>query len=198
MGTAMILIVAMTVAAGATVWTSKGNGDQPTMVGLVLASTLLSPITAPLVIQLLAPLLSGGYADSFAASVHTTGGGFAFVGVVLPCATGILVRLAQSTPLLGRALTTVVPAALVGSLVTTYVNASGALGSFVAQPRPLLLGDAPAVAIQGPPGCACVHGRDPGQGFSEARTRACSSSSVTAAMSVDRSRMVAFPLMSAG
>ena len=47
--TAMILIVAMPVAAGATVWTGKGDGDQPTMVGLVLASTLLSPLTIPLI-----------------------------------------------------------------------------------------------------------------------------------------------------
>ncbi|MGW2648374.1 hypothetical protein ACWC2T_26410 [Streptomyces sp. NPDC001393] len=43
--TAMILIVAMPVAAGATAWTGNGDGDQPTMVGLVLASTLISPLT---------------------------------------------------------------------------------------------------------------------------------------------------------
>ncbi|MEU9446596.1 hypothetical protein AB0D42_38345 [Streptomyces sp. NPDC048304] len=46
--TAMILITAMPVAAGATVRTGKGDGDQPTMVGLILASTLLSPLTIPL------------------------------------------------------------------------------------------------------------------------------------------------------
>lgn len=90
----MILIVAMPVVAGATVWTGKGDGDQPTMVGPVLTSTLISPLTTPLVIELLSPLLSGGYASSLAASVHTAGGGFTFVGVVLPCAAGILIRLA--------------------------------------------------------------------------------------------------------
>lgn len=62
--TAMILIVAMPVAAGATVWTGKSDGDQPTMVGLVLASTPLSPLTIPLVISALVPLLSDGYADT--------------------------------------------------------------------------------------------------------------------------------------
>ncbi|MFD9318703.1 hypothetical protein ACFWDQ_13535 [Streptomyces sp. NPDC060053] len=51
--TAMILVVAMPVAAGATVWTDKGDGDQPTMVGLVLASTLLSPLTTPLLLRTL-------------------------------------------------------------------------------------------------------------------------------------------------
>ncbi|KOU54392.1 sodium-dependent transporter [Streptomyces sp. WM6378] len=144
--TAMILIVAMPVAAGATVWTGKGDGDQPTMVGLVLASTLLSPLTTPLVIQLLAPLLSGGYANSLTASVHTAGGGFTLVGVVLPCAAGILVRLTLPASQLRRALSVVAPGALGGSLVLTYVNASGALGSFIAQPRPLLIVAALAVA----------------------------------------------------
>ncbi|MFE6685756.1 sodium-dependent transporter [Streptomyces sp. NPDC057743] len=144
--TAMILIVAMPVAAGATVWTGKGDGDQPTMVGLVLASTLLCPLTAPTLIALLSPLLSGGYADSLAASGHTAGGGFALAGVVLPCAAGILLRLALPTAWLERGLRTVVPAALAGSLVLTYVNASGALGSFLARPRPLLLGAALVVA----------------------------------------------------
>ncbi|MFD4511566.1 sodium-dependent transporter [Streptomyces sp. NPDC058457] len=144
--TAMILIVAMPVAAGATVWTGKGEGDQPTMVGLVLASTLLSPLTTPVVIRLLSPLLSDGYADSLATSGHTAGGGFAFVGVVLPCAAGLLVRLALPSSWLRRASGVVVPGALVGSLVLTYVNASGALGSFVARPRPLLLGATLVVA----------------------------------------------------
>ncbi|MGV9248092.1 sodium-dependent transporter [Streptomyces sp. NPDC003710] len=144
--TAMILIVAMPVAAGATVWTGKGDGDQPTMVGLVLASTLLSPLTIPLVISALVPLLSDGYADKLTKAAHTTHGGFALLGVVLPCAAGILCRLALPAPWLSRALGVVVPVALWGSLVLTYTNASGALGSFLAQPRPLLLAAALAVA----------------------------------------------------
>lgn len=144
--TAMILVVAMPVAAGATVWTGKGDGDQPTMVGLVLASTLLSPLTVPLVVGALLPLLSGGYGDRLAQVEQTTHGGFALAGVVLPCAAGVLCRLALPAPPLRRVLETVVPAALAGSLLLTYVNASGALGSFLAKPRPLLLAAALAVA----------------------------------------------------
>lgn len=53
--TAMILVVAMPVAAGATVWTDRGGGDQPTMVGLVLASTLLSPLTTPVLLAAFSP-----------------------------------------------------------------------------------------------------------------------------------------------
>ncbi|MET7456542.1 sodium-dependent transporter [Streptomyces sp. NPDC005574] len=144
--TSMILIVAMPVAAGATVWTGKGDGDQPAMVGLVLASTLLSPLTIPLIITTLVPLLDGGYADTLATTGHTAQGGFALVTVVLPCAFGILFRLALPTAWLSRALRVIVPVALLGSLVLTYVNASGALGSFLAHPRPLLFGAALVVA----------------------------------------------------
>ncbi|MFF1395851.1 sodium-dependent transporter [Streptomyces sp. NPDC058287] len=144
--TAMILIVAMPVAAGATVWTGKGGGDQPTMVGLVLASTLLSPLTIPLVTGPLVPLLGGGYADALTRALHADGGGFALVGVVLPCTAGIVCRLALPAPWLRRVLGVGVPVALVGSFLLTYVNACGAFGSFLAHPRPLLLAAALAVA----------------------------------------------------
>ncbi|MEU6994941.1 sodium-dependent transporter [Streptomyces sp. NPDC046465] len=137
--TAMILIVAMPVAAGATVWTGKGQGDQPTMVGLVLASTLLSPLTVPVTLQVLAPLLSGGYAHSLTTAGHSLSSGFALIGVVLPCGAGLLCRLALPAPWLRHLLTGVVPTALLGSLILTYANASGALASFFAHPRPLLL-----------------------------------------------------------
>ena len=144
--TAMILIVAMPVAAGATVWTSKGEGDQPTMVGLVLASTLLSPLTTPLLLAALAPLLSGGYAQTLTSTSGSAHSGFTLATVVLPCAAGLLCALVLPPSWQARLLRAVVPAALAGSLVLTYVNASGALGSFLAHPRPLLFAAALAVA----------------------------------------------------
>ncbi|MFE5191129.1 sodium-dependent transporter [Streptomyces sp. NPDC056628] len=144
--TAMILVVAMPVAAGATVWTDRGDGDQPTMVGLVLASTLLSPLTTPLLLATLSPLLSGGYAHTLAATGRLAGNGFALTAVVLPCAAGLLGALVLSAQSLGRLVAAVAPSAMAGSLVLTYVNASGALGSVLTRPRPLLFAAALAVA----------------------------------------------------
>ncbi|MCX4759913.1 sodium-dependent transporter [Streptomyces sp. NBC_01275] len=144
--TAVILIVAMPVAAGATVWTDRGDGDQPTMVGLVLASTLLSPLTTPFLLETLTPLLSGGYAHALADAGRSAHGGFALTAVVLPCAAGLLGALVLPARWLGRLLGAVVPSAMAGSLVLTYVNASGALGSVLARPRPLLIAAALAVA----------------------------------------------------
>ncbi|MEW2049714.1 sodium-dependent transporter [Streptomyces sp. NPDC005476] len=144
--TAMILVVAMPVAAGATVWTDKGEGDQPTMVGLVLASTLLSPLTTPVLLATLSPLLSGGYAHTLADTGRLAEGGFALTAVVHPCAAGLLCALVLSARWRGRLVTTVAPSAMAGSLVLTYVNASGALGSVLTRPRPLLFAAALAVA----------------------------------------------------
>ncbi|MFJ9173960.1 sodium-dependent transporter [Streptomyces sp. NPDC102360] len=144
--TAMILIVAMPVAAGATVWTGKGQGDQPTMVGLVLASTLLSPLTVPVTVHALTPLLSGAYATTLTSAGHSLSSGFALAGVVLPCAAGVLCHLALPKAWLHHLMACVVPTALLGSLVLTYANASGALASFLTHPRPLLLVAAVVVA----------------------------------------------------
>ncbi|MEU9114849.1 bile acid:sodium symporter [Streptomyces sp. NPDC048483] len=143
---AMILIVAMPVAAGATVWTGNGHGDQPVMVGLVLASTLISPFTIPLSVSVLSPLLSGDYPGTLALAVHGTGYGFAFTSVLLPCGAGLLCRLLLPRRGLHPLLPLARHSALWGSLVLTYLNASGALGTFIAHPRPLLLAAAVAVA----------------------------------------------------
>ncbi|MFF7965503.1 sodium-dependent transporter [Streptomyces sp. NPDC007903] len=144
--TAMILVVAMPVAAGATVWTDKGDGDQSTMVGLVLASTLLSPLTTPVLLATLSPLLSGGYGPTLAATGRLAQGGFALTAVVLPCLAGLLGVFVLPARWLGRLVTTVAPSAMAGSLVLTYVNASGALGSVLTRPRPLLIAAALAMA----------------------------------------------------
>ncbi|MGW5866673.1 sodium-dependent transporter [Streptomyces sp. NPDC055239] len=144
--TAMILVVAMPVAAGATVWAGKGQGDQPVMVGLVLLSTLVSPLTIPLVVRALAPLLKGGYESTLAQAGRSLDSGFTLTAVVLPCVAGVLCRCSLPERWAERLSAAVVPVALVGSLLLTYVNASGALGSFLARPRPLLFVAAVSVA----------------------------------------------------
>ncbi|MFI5828498.1 hypothetical protein ACIA6C_14735 [Streptomyces sp. NPDC051578] len=92
MVTAMMLTLAMPVAAGATVWTAEGRGDEPAILGLVLASALVSPFTVLLTISALAPLLTAAYSDAVTAAVAHTSTGFALTGIVIPCALGMGVR----------------------------------------------------------------------------------------------------------
>ncbi|MFD1311605.1 bile acid:sodium symporter [Streptomyces sp. NPDC048448] len=143
---AMILIVAMPVAAGATVWTSRGEGDQPTTVGLVLASTIAGPLTIPVTMTALCPLLHGGYAEALSGAARTAGHDFALTGVLLPCGAGILARLVLPGRPLRLLLGAAPPASLLGSLLLTYINASGVLGPFLARPEPVLMAAALAVA----------------------------------------------------
>ncbi|MEU8961721.1 sodium-dependent transporter [Streptomyces sp. NPDC048491] len=136
---AMILTVAMPVAAGATVWTGQGRGDEPAILGLVLASTFLSPLTLPATAGILSRLLSTDYAGAVATAAHAASGGFALTGVLLPCAAGIGCRLLLSDRARRGVLPVAAPAATLAALLLTYVNASGAIGQFLTHPRPLLL-----------------------------------------------------------
>ncbi|MEU9005318.1 sodium-dependent transporter [Streptomyces sp. NPDC048551] len=136
---AMMLTLAMPVAAGATVWTTAGRGDEPAMLGLVLASALVSPFTVPLTITTLAPLLTSSYAHPVTAAAAEAGGGFALTAIVVPCALGMGVRRLLSVRAEHAVLRLTAPSAVLAALLLTYVNASGALGAFLIRPRPLLL-----------------------------------------------------------
>lgn len=148
---AIILTVSMPVAAGATVWTGGGRGDEPAILGLVLASTVVSPLTLPATIDTLTPLLNADYAQSLAAAARGTGSGFALTGVLLPCAAGIGCRLLLPERAKPTALPLAALTAVLASLLLTYVNASGAIGQVLAHPRPLLL-----LAAAGTAAAVCV------------------------------------------
>ncbi|MCX3062313.1 bile acid:sodium symporter [Streptomyces beihaiensis] len=147
---ALIVTAAMPVAAGATVWTGRGHGDQATMVGLVLATTLLGPFTIPLTVTALAPLLSDPYAATLTDAAHRMGSGPALTGVLVPCVAGVVCRAVLPSRVLDPVGRGAAPTALVASLLLTYANAGGAIGPFLARPRFLLLAAAVAVA-----GAAC-------------------------------------------
>ncbi len=99
-----------------------------------------------MLLSALSPLLSGGYAHTLATTGGLAQGKFALTAVVLPCAAGLLGALVVPERWLGRLVPVVAPSAMAGSLVLTYVNASGALGSVLTRPRPLLFAAALAVA----------------------------------------------------
>ncbi|MFF2580215.1 sodium-dependent transporter [Streptomyces goshikiensis] len=147
MTTAMIFLTAMPVAAGATVWTARADGDQPTMLGLVLASTFLSPLTLPLTLGALAPLVGGDHPGTPAGAARAAGQGFALTGVLLPCAAGLLCHIALPAEALAGLRRTAAPNAVLASLALTYLNAAGALDRFLAHPAALLASAAVAVFV---------------------------------------------------
>jgi BASS family bile acid:Na+ symporter len=130
----LALLASMPVSTTSALWSQNANGNLALSLGLVLLSTLLSPLRAPAVFQAVGPLARGGSA----AALHQLGahgvGAFLSVAVLLPTVLGVAGKAA-----LGEA--RVVPARpllkLVGSvtcLVLTYANASAALPQVAANP----------------------------------------------------------------
>jgi bile acid:Na+ symporter, BASS family len=128
----LVLIASMPVAATSTLWSQNANGNLALSLGLVLLSTLLSPLTTPAVFQAGGLLAHGDYAAVLNELGAQGTGAFLTVVVILPSALGLAgkgvlgeARVAPAKPLLK----------LVGSvnfLVLTYANASAALPQVVA------------------------------------------------------------------
>ncbi|WP_157878950.1 bile acid:sodium symporter [Streptomyces sp. CT34] len=137
--TGLAMIAAMPVAGGATVWGSRAGGNQTLVVGLVMSSTLLSPLTIPLTLAGASAVTSGNYSAALGRMAQVAGGAVAAAGVVAPCLLGLAVRAV----LPGRFATAALPwlklLALGAALALTYVNASGAFADIIARPRPALL-----------------------------------------------------------
>ncbi|SEK79858.1 bile acid:sodium symporter family protein [Streptacidiphilus jiangxiensis] len=150
----LALVGAMPVAAGATVFAQGSEGNATLTLGLVIGSTLLSPLTIPLGLHLGGFLASGPYAaDLHAAAAHACSV-LAVVTVVLPCAFGLgLGRLlrARHPALLTAALPSVRVVNLAVVVLLSYTNACGGLGQVVARPDPdfLLLVAVAAAAMCG-------------------------------------------------
>ncbi|MBX6314004.1 MAG: bile acid:sodium symporter, partial [Isosphaeraceae bacterium] len=132
----LALVASMPIAGSSTAWAQNADGDLALSLGLVLGSTLLSPLTTPLVLHAVGLLASGDYAED----LHelATGGTelFLAVGVVLPSLLGIIARLSIG----GRRVAAAKPALkLVNCLVLlflNYANASISLPQAMAQPDP--------------------------------------------------------------
>ena len=130
----LALIGSMPIAGGASVWTQNADGNVPLTVGLVLASTIASPISIPLALRAVSHLTTGDYAEDLAEVAGDGTMTFSFLSVVLPCAVGILVRHFAGAERIGRAMPVVKVVNLVVLLTLSYSNASGALVQVVADP----------------------------------------------------------------
>jgi BASS family bile acid:Na+ symporter len=86
----LALIGAMPVAAGVTVFAQGSEGNATLSLGLVVGSTLLSPLTIPLGLHLGGFLTAGEYAADLHAIARTASSVFAVLVVVLPCGLGLL------------------------------------------------------------------------------------------------------------
>jgi BASS family bile acid:Na+ symporter len=88
----LALVAAMPVAGSSTGWVQTSGGDMALSLALVLTSTLLSPLTTPLALQLVGAASPAGFADELRLLAGRNTGAFLALWVLLPCLLGILAR----------------------------------------------------------------------------------------------------------
>lgn len=130
----LALVASMPIAGSSTAWSQNSDGNLVLSLGLVLASTLLSPLTTPLALHAVGWMASGTYAESLHHLARGGTGTFLTVGVIVPSLLGIGTRLVLGE---GRIAALKPGLKVINSivlLVLNYSNASVSLPQAVAKP----------------------------------------------------------------
>jgi BASS family bile acid:Na+ symporter len=132
----LALVASMPIAGSSTAWAQNADGELTLSLGLVLFSTLLSPLTTPLALHSVGLMASGDYAEDLHELAAGGTGMFLALCVLAPSLIGIGVRRT-----IGDARYTAAKPGLklinsVILLVLNYSNASVSLPQAVADPDP--------------------------------------------------------------
>ncbi|MEK4032277.1 bile acid:sodium symporter [Methylocystis sp. IM3] len=87
--TGLALIAAMPIAGASTAWAQNANGNLALSLGLVLLTTLLSPVLTPIVLHSVAFLAAGDYSEDLHELASNGAGAFLGAWVILPSLLGI-------------------------------------------------------------------------------------------------------------
>ena len=90
----LALVAAMPIAGGSTAWAQNSNGNLALSLGLVLFSTILSPIVTPVAFQVFGEMATEEYEIVLQGLATYGSGTFLGLWVVLPSLLGLGVRLA--------------------------------------------------------------------------------------------------------
>jgi BASS family bile acid:Na+ symporter len=133
----LALVASMPIAGSSTAWSQNANGDLTLSLGLVLGSTLLSPLTTPLALHSVGLMTTGDYSEDLheLAAAGTTGG-FLAVCVIFPSLVGILIRAGAGAERVNRAKPTLKLLNSLNLLVLNYSNASVSLPESISNPDP--------------------------------------------------------------
>src|SRR5262249_42713951 len=130
----LALVASMPIAGSSTAWAQNSNGSMALSLGLVLASTLLSPLTTPLELHAAARTVAGDYAEDLRELAASGAGAFLVVCVVLPALLGVLARAAAGEARVAAAGPRLKLLNNLNLLLLIYANASVSLPEAVAYP----------------------------------------------------------------
>ena len=129
----LALVAAMPIAGASSTWTQNSNGNLALSLGLILFSTLLSPIITPWALYVFGEMAS----EEYEAVIHNVSaygsGGFLGLWVVLPSLLGFSIRMSVSEVKLATVMPYVKLVNSVVLLLLNYSNASVSLPKAVAE-----------------------------------------------------------------
>ena len=130
----LALVASMPIAGASTAWSQNNNGSMALSLGLLLLSTLLSPITTPLALHSVGLMADGDYATALHELAAQGTGLFLAACVVLPAFLGILGRTILGGSRIDGAMPQLKLANAVNLLLLNYSNGSVTLPQVLALP----------------------------------------------------------------
>ena len=132
----LALVASMPIAGSSTAWAQNSDGDLTLSLGMVLFSTLFSPLTTPLALHSVGLMTTGDYAEDLHQLAAGGTGMFLAVCVLAPSLIGIGVRrgVGDARYLAAKPRLKLINSAIL--LVLNYSNASVSLPQAVADPDP--------------------------------------------------------------
>jgi BASS family bile acid:Na+ symporter len=143
----LALVASMPVAGSSTAWTQNSDGDLSLSLGLVLGSTLLSPLTTPAALHAVGWLAEGDYAEDLHELASGSANAFLAVCVVVPSLAGLAARWLLGEQRAARAIPRLKLINALNLLLLNYSNAAVSLPEAVQNPDPDFLAVTAALAL---------------------------------------------------
>lgn len=130
----LALVASMPIAGSSAAWSQNANGSLALSLGLVLATTLLSPLTTPVALHSVGLMTSGDYSEDLHELASQGAGAFLAVAVFLPSVLGIALRTGFGASRVGAVKPHLKLINSVILLTLNYSNAAVSLPQAIANP----------------------------------------------------------------
>jgi BASS family bile acid:Na+ symporter len=143
----LAMIAAMPVAGSSTAWSQNANGNIPLSLGMVIASTFLSPVTTPVALHSVGQMATGEHAAILHSLAFNNTGSFLMLFVLAPSLVGMTLRAGVGKANITKAKPGLKLLNSVNLLLLNYSNASASLPKVVAEPAFDVIGLMLAVVV---------------------------------------------------
>jgi bile acid:Na+ symporter, BASS family len=130
----LALVASMPIAGSSTAWSQNANGDMTVSLGLVLLTTVLSPLTTPLVLHTVALVTTGDYSEDLRELASHGTNAFLTLFVLVPSLIGVVTRFLVGERSINQAKPYLKLFNIAVLLVLSYSNAAVSLPTAIRHP----------------------------------------------------------------